>query len=114
MNLMNLILPSVCLVSSSGLWASGSYTPRPPQPPAHVIEDSGKYELGKAIFLGKAAFQASANVESEAQRARLADLQEKLPARVRKTVDLPSLAGRLAPAQLLALEYFLKVRYKVA
>jgi len=113
MNLMNLILPSVCLVSSSGLWASGSYTPRPPQPPAHVIEDSGKYELGKAIFLGKAVFQTPANLENLAQRARLADLQEKLPARVRKTVDLPSLAGKLAPVQLAALEYFLKVRYKV-
>jgi hypothetical protein len=111
MNPINLILPAVCLASS--LLASGSYTPRPPQPPAHVIEDSGKYELGKAIFLGNAVFAASANADNAAQRAHLADLQERLPARVRKTVDLPSLAGRLSPVQLVALEYFLKVRYKI-
>jgi hypothetical protein len=114
MKLMSLILPVVCLASSSELWSSGSYTPRPPQPPARVTEDSGKYELGKAIFLGSALLLIPSGAEKTVQRVRLADLQEKLPARVRKNVHLAGLAGKLTPVQLQALEYFIKVRYKVA
>jgi hypothetical protein len=113
MNLSGPIFVAICLASPNGMLGSGSYTPRPPQPPASAIEDSGKYELGKAIFLGNAVLTPQIKADNAGQRGRLLDLQERLPARVRKTVDLPSLAGKLSPIQLVALAYFLKVRYKI-
>jgi hypothetical protein len=95
------------------LSGSGSYCVRPVQPPARTIENSQKFELGKAIFVGKAALDDQPRAQAPAQHVRLAQLQEKLPARVKKTVDLASLAGKLSREQMAALEYFLKVRYKV-
>jgi hypothetical protein len=99
------------------LLGSGSYCLRPPRPPAGAVEDSQKYECGKAIFAGKVALSEQTKEQPRAQvqmqYIRLRQLQEKLPARVKKTVDLPNLAGRLSSEQLAALEYFLKVRYKV-
>ncbi len=111
--LRNLILATIGAVLSGVLSASGSYIPRPPEPPFRVIEDSGKYELGKTIFAGQAELSLQAGCDTDAQRHRLAELQLKLPARVRKSVDLTSFAGKLSPKQLSALEYFLKVRHKV-
>jgi hypothetical protein len=93
---------------------SGSYMFRPPQPPAAAVEDSQKYELGKAIFGGKAVLSAQASALSQPQWLRLAYLQDKLPPRVKKTVELTSLAGKLSRQQMAALEYFLKIRHKVA
>jgi hypothetical protein len=111
--LRKLIFAAVGVALTGVLLASGSYMPRPPQPAARVIEDSGRYELGKAIFAGTAELSTQVKADREAQCSRLTELQSKLPARLKKTVDLPGLAGKLSPAQLLALEYFLKVRHKV-
>lgn len=100
-------------VSPGALRGSGSYVFQPPHPPAGVVEDSLKYELGKAIFGGKSILKQQAGAQERAQFIRLAQLQEMLPARVRKTVELTSLAGKLSSEQMSALEYFLKVRHKV-
>ena len=107
------MIGAVWVLFPGAVLASGSYLPRPPQPPARVIEDSSRYELGKAIFAGNANLTVQPKADKVTQRHRLAELQEKLPARVRKTVDLPSLAGMLTSVQLSALEYFLKVRHKI-
>ncbi len=86
---------------------------RPVFPAAHRVADSEKYELGKAIFLGKAVLKEQANTDKLGQRTRLVSLQERLPARVQKTVDLASLCGKLSEDQFAALQHFLKVRLKV-
>jgi hypothetical protein len=95
------------------LRGSGSYMIRPVRPPNRLVEDSQKYELGKAVFLGKAVLQDQAGTDKVAQRTRLAALQDKLPPRVRKTVDLSNLSGRLSADQFSALQHFLKVRHKI-
>jgi hypothetical protein len=74
------VLPSV-------LRGSGSYVFQPPHPPAGVVADSLKYELGKAIFAGKSDLKQQPGAQERAQYIRLAQLQEMLPARVKKTVE---------------------------
>lgn len=98
---------------SGEMRASGSYMVRPVHPPGRLIDDSQKYELGKAIFFGKAALTEQARADRAAQRSLLAGLQERLPARVKKSVDLPNLSGRLSDEQLIALQHFLHVRHKI-
>src|SRR5205085_661351 len=109
------LLPkALLLISACGLLrASGSYMVRPVHPPAQVVRDSEKYELGKAVFLGKATITDQAGSDKASQRVRLIELQERLPARVRKTVDLAALSGRLSAEQFAALQHFLKVRHKI-
>lgn len=92
-------------------FASGSYSSRPPQPPDAVIQNSRRYELGKAIFAGKLDLKDRA--PQAAQLERLKDLQGRLPASKRASADLPALAGKLSPDQMTALEYFLEIRYKI-
>lgn len=107
------------LLTASGLaMASGSYSARPPSP--MLRQDEVRYETGKAIFQGpaKAAGAAMAKPVGSASdigkmRARLASLHEKLPPRVRNTVSLPDLAGRIKSEEMAALEFFLEVRFKV-
>ncbi len=79
-----------------------------------MAHDAGRYELGKAIFLGKAHIAAEVGAASDRarQEKRLGELQEQLPAKVRLGAGLPGLAGRLTSDQLSALEYYLHVRYK--
>src|SRR3954447_22567047 len=89
----NLIQTALLLFGACGLLqASGSYMIRPIHPSDQMVKDSQKYELGKAIFLGKAHIKEQAGPEKTAQQLRLVTLQERLPARVRKTVDLPVLS----------------------
>lgn len=93
--------------------ASGSYVFRPVQAAEH---DSVRYELGKAIFLGKASLPREAKLpagEREAQERRLTGWQKQLSAKARPPGELTALAGRMTSDQLAALEYYLKVRYKV-
>ena len=99
--------------SSGAIWASGSYMVHPVRPPGRLVEDSQKYELGKSIFFGKAALREQASADRGAQRSLLTRIQEILPARVKKTVDLPGLTGKLSDEQLIALHHFLRVRYKI-
>ena len=104
----------VLLAGLSGeMRASGSYMIRPVHPPGRLVEDSQRYELGKAIFFGKTPLKEQGNTDKAAQRSLLEGLQERLPARVRKTVDLPNLSGRLSDEQLVALQHFLHVRHKI-
>ncbi len=91
--------------------ASGAYAVRPAQPPASIVESSRRYELGKAIFNGSIALKPAAAIPRQEQRLR--QLQQRLPAARRNSVDLASLAGRLTPEQLAALEHFLSIRYKI-
>ncbi len=90
--------------------ASGTYRGAPVQGAGAL--DTQKYELGKRLFAGEVAGAAS-SVDAR-QLERLQQLQGRLPLAVRKRADLGALAGRLAAEQLQALEYFLKVRYRVA
>jgi hypothetical protein len=105
---------AVCYAFPAFLTASGNYATRPPQPPVGIIENSRMYELGKAIFAGKSTLKNSSSTDARPQRARLASLQERLSPALKKTVDLPGMAGKLSPVQMEALEYFLKVRHKIS
>lgn len=100
------------------LEASGSYSTRPPRPPDAVIQNSRRYELGKAIFAGKLELKSAApgaerGQAERVQAERLRELQTRLPSSKRSSVDLPAFAGKLTPDQMAALEYFLEIRYKL-
>jgi hypothetical protein len=97
-------------LSCAGL-ASGSYSSRPPQPPDAVIQNSRRYELGKAIFAGK--LELKDRGPQAGQLERLKGLQGRLPAAKRAAADLPALAGKLSADQMAALEYYLEIRYKI-
>lgn len=92
-------------------FASGSYSGRTPRPPG---SDASQYELGKAIYLGRVATGARvAGASTRAQQQeKLARWQGQLP-HTATPPALQDLAGRLTPPQLDALEYDLRVRYKM-
>ena len=94
-------------------FASGSYTGRPPQPPAKsgsaMKMDREKYGLGQKVYEGSAMTAGGGN--ADAQMARLKAAQMKLPADAMKMKDLGALAGKLSAAQLDALEYFVTQRF---
>ena len=96
-------------------FASGSYSGRPPQPPAKAADglamkmDREKYGLGQKVYEGSAMTPGGGN--AEAQMARLKAAQMQLPADALKMKDLPSLAGKLSAAQLEALEYYVAQRF---
>ena len=94
-------------------FASGSYSVRPPRPPAASTIDADKYNLGKQIFSGHAELGQATADKTAQQAPRLKELQNKLPKAAQKNADLPGLAGKLSPAQMSALEYYVEVRYKV-
>ena len=103
-------------LAPSLLYASGSYSIRPPRPPSPVgatkDNDREKYELGKKIYSGKAHLTAEPSADIRAQQeARLKALQSRLPESAQKKTDLTALAGRLTPAELDALEYYVNKRF---
>lgn len=95
--------------------ASGSYSGRPPQPPAKAGDgmamkmDREKYTLGQKVYEG--SMMTSGGGNADAQMPRLKSAQMKLPADAMKMKDLPSLAGKLSAPQLEALEYFVAQRF---
>ncbi len=95
--------------------ASGSYTGRPPQPPAKSGDnmtakmDREKYGLGQKVYDGTAMTPGGG--DAAAQAARLKTVQMKRPADAMKMKDLPAMAGKLSAAQLDALEYFVAQRF---
>lgn len=110
---MILTLSAALLVgggTSFPLLASGSY-PGPGIRPA-VRLNTQKYELGKAVFNGKATMTPGAG-NAEVQVEKLKTWQAALPVAAAKTVDLPALAGKLTAEQMDALQYFLEVRYNL-
>ena len=100
------------------LKGSGSYSSRPPRPPA-LIEmtrdaDKEKYELGKKIYSGKARLSALASTDTmRQQQARLKMLQTRLPESAQNKIYLPTLAGRLTPAEMDALEFYVNKRFPI-
>ncbi len=112
------LLPLAALIAASAVapaLASGSYTGRPPQPPAKSGDgtamkmDREKYGLGQKVYEGSAMTPGGGDAET--QRARLKAAQTKLPADAMKMRDLPALAGKLSATQLDALEYFVAQRF---
>lgn len=93
-----------------GAQASGSYSGGGVKPPIKI--DSTRYELGKAVFTGKAKLGDS-KTDEENQKVQLSAWQKALPASVQRTADLPTLAGRLTASQLDGLGHFLQIRYNV-
>lgn len=102
-------LIALCLCAGP-VFGSGTYAGRPPRPPENI--DSGKYELGKNLFMGTVLPKAGSG-DKASQESRLKRLQDKLPRKVQPTVNLPALAGKLTPEQLAGVEYYLAVRFKV-
>ncbi|MBL9166889.1 MAG: hypothetical protein JNN07_04045 [Verrucomicrobiales bacterium] len=91
--------------------ASGGYSARMALPRTGVEKsqvDREKFSLGQRIFAGKVN---SGQGDASAQKAKLTDLQSLLPAKLAKEKDLCSLAGKLSPEQLNALDYFVTQRY---
>ena len=91
--------------------ASGTYPPSG-APRVIVTGDRGTLELGRAIFAGKAKL-SGVDANGDTQRPRLSALQSKLPPSVRRSVDLPSMAGHLTAEQMSALESFLEARFEI-
>ena len=93
--------------------ASGSYSGRPPKPPAtpggEMKMDREKYGLGQKISEGGATLMGGGN--AAAQMTSLKALQAMLPADAMKMKDLPALAGKPSAAELEALQYFVKERF---
>lgn len=85
-------------------FASGSYSGRPPKPPAvggEMKMDRAKYGLGQKIYEGRATLTGGGS--AEAQRERLKMAQAKLPADAMKIKDLPALAGKLSAGEFAVL-----------
>jgi hypothetical protein len=99
-----------CAIVSLTATASGSYSGGGVRPPVKI--DSARYELGKAVFTGKAKL-SDTPANAEAQTTQLSSWHKALPASVQKTANLPSLAGRLSDAQLSGLEHYLQIRYNI-
>jgi hypothetical protein len=108
-----LLLGAFALVAGANVaLSSGTYTARPPQPRAEEkSRDRAKYSLGQRVFDGKVKAETAVQPDAEAQRARLSELQTRLPERVGKKKELSTLAGKLTPEQLDALDYYVKERY---
>ena len=113
LNQPSLLLIGCLLFAPLAASASGSYAARPPRPPSPSTIDADKYNLGKQVFSGQAVLGQATPDKAAQQTPRLKELQNKLPKAAQKNADLPGLAGKLSPAQMSALEYYLEVRYKV-
>lgn len=99
------------------LQASGTYPPAPPRLRADVTRsvDPAAYNLGKAIFTGRAALEANPAATSDQVRAlreRLTSIVERIPARARQEIDVNHLAPRLDAAAAEALFYYLELRFQ--
>ena len=86
---------------------SGSYSSRPSS-----AVSTTKYHLGKQIFTG-ARLDNELSASDSQQGGRLKQLQALLPQPAQSSVNLPQLAGKLNSAQLNALEYYLRIRYRI-
>ena len=91
--------------------ASGSYV----RSASHRagLDDYPKYALGKSVSTGSVALPETPSDSAGEQEPVLDELQTQLPRSARARLDLPALAGRLTPDQLEALQYYLKVRYRI-
>ena len=99
-------------VVATPVFASGSYSGRPPKPPAAGGEsklDREKYGLGQKVYEGQGKLMGGGDASAQLDRLKMA--QAKLPADAMKAKNLPALAGKLSAAELDALEYFVSQRF---
>lgn len=111
---ITLTLTLTPLAAVNSAHASGGYSSRMavPHPTTnHGQVDREKYNLGQRVFAGKVNSEQG---DATTQKVKLTALQSLLPAKVAKEKDLSTLAGKLSPAQLDALDYFLNQRYSKA
>jgi hypothetical protein len=99
--------------------ASGTYPPAPPRLNPALLKqiDPETYNLGKALFTGRATLPEQTALTPEDRTANertLAALNLQLPDRVRTEANLPALAAKLTPAELAALRYYLGLRFRLA
>ncbi|MDP3073189.1 MAG: hypothetical protein Q8N18_23045 [Opitutaceae bacterium] len=104
-------LVCAALLAAAPALASGSYSNRPPRPPAAASAkmDQEKYTLGQKVYEGSA--MTAGGGDAAAQTPRLTALQAKLPADAAKMKNLVALAGKISATQLDALEYFVAQRF---
>ena len=99
--------------AAAPVFASGSFSGRPPQPPAESDEtmklDRERYGLGQKVYDGDVMTPSGGG--ADAQMVRLKALQMKLPADAGAKKNLVALAGKLSEPQLAALEYFVAHRF---
>ena len=113
-----LVTSSVFIAFSTALLASGSYPPNPPRLGGTALAkiDARAYNLGKTLFTDRLTLPDTppAGANPAANLARLADVQSRLPDRVRSEVDLPALADRLDTEQVSAVLYYVSIRFRVS
>jgi len=100
------------VVATVPAFASGSYSGRPPKPPAAGGEmkmDREKYGLGQKVYEGRMKLMGGGDAGAQMERLKMA--QAKLPADAMKVKDLPALAVKLSAVELDALEYFVSQRF---
>ncbi len=126
-NLLQIILFfNLLLVPAISLLASGSYFPsfsdekksvNPLQPikeePVDVFFDKSRYSLGQKVFSEKIKFD-EVSISPDTEKKQLEELK-KIKSDIIKQIDeqikIEQLAGRLNQKQLLALKYYLNVRF---
>lgn len=111
---LSLTLTLTQLATINSAYASGGYSSRMAVPHPTTSQgqvDREKYNLGQRVFAGKIN---SGQGDAATQKVKLTALQSLLPAKLAKEKDLSTLAGKLSPAQLDALDYFLNQRYAKA
>jgi hypothetical protein len=113
-----IVSTAVLLASTTTLLASGSYPPNPPRLGGTALAkiDARTYNLGKTLFTDRLTLPETPppGANPAANLARLADVQGRLPGRVRAEVDLTALATRLDSAQVDAVLYYVGIRFRVA
>ena len=98
--------------------ASGTYPPAPPRLRSEVIRDIDPeaYNLGKAIFVGRAnlnAMAAAGSQEAANNRRELAAIVARIPERAREQLDIAALSRALDSSSTNALIYYLKLRFRL-
>lgn len=114
------LLCTLGLLAGTGasVQASGTYPPAPPRLPSEVLKsiDAEQYNLGKAVFTGRATTAETAQgspAEQEARREKLASLLARLPERVRASTDLMDAASRLSDREADAVIYYAIRRFSL-
>lgn len=74
--------------------------------------DSDKYALGSRVYSRQITGPVNTRV-AKPQLTRLQALEVRLPKQQIRKANLELLAGRLTDVELDALEYFLKIRYRI-
>lgn len=98
--------------------ASGTYPPAPPRLRSDITAsiDPVAYNLGKAIYTGRAELSGGTSAGADQVAARttlLTHVISQIPERARENLDPANLAHRLDQAGTDALLYYLRLRFRV-